>query len=224
MPLKSLFHDFVQARRAKSLEKSEAARDYFEMAKNRSAYPHEYWQAESERLLRKAVGRKLLLFKTREGKALEEFMRLARSEMMKTPEMREENSVKTLMAHPLSRGLHPNTLKFIARLNSGGSKLEQIQEEGAGFKIVWREGGKLREKSYAGSSQEASELKKMFENARTRRMHSAEEGVLTAKHLGLENQVSLKEYIEKKHGLKWTGQLDRKLEEMKSFMPAFSTS
>ncbi len=214
---------FEDLRKRRELSRKRAVADYFEMASERPLYTREEWDRKSAALLKTAVARKLGVFKTREGKALEEFLRLSRNEMLKTPQMQRKNLLNSLASHPLMFGVKPEILNGFAELNSGIRRFDQIQYEGNGFKVIWHEGGKLASEHYEENSEAGRELKKLFENAERTGIGREYEDVLTAKHLGLADQLTLKEHIARKYKLKWDKKLEDKLAQMTKLHPAFAT-
>ncbi|MBI5228663.1 hypothetical protein HY991_01025 [Candidatus Micrarchaeota archaeon] len=182
-----LFEKMMENKRRK-----EAASAYLEMAGKRRQYSEAEWKRESDRFLKSAVGRKLFLFKTREQKALEEYLKLQRYELMKTPEMNKRNLINAASDYFFSKRVHPQMLEELAELHSGERSLEQIQAQGTGARIIYREkDGRLMVKSYAGNTARGQELRKLLGN-RT---------FVNPSDIGFRTP-SLEEYIERKYGLR----------------------
>lgn len=214
MPVRKLIAEFNKAKQMKELEKSEAAKDYFAMAEKRGNYAFDHWQKESDRLLKKAVGRKLGIFKTKEGMALEEFMRLARNETMKA------GSAKTnLERHPrvVQAALDNAAVRYLLKANSNGERLEQIQTEPNGsVRVLIRDNsGRLRTETHNPATGMAGELNRLF---------ARDEQVITPKQLGLADSITLKEYIEKKHKLKLNKKMQDKLNQISRLAPAYGNA
>lgn len=205
------------ARVNRELARKRAVTDYFQMASERPFYTQKEWDRKSAALLKTAVGRKFGIFKTREEKALEEFFRLARNEKRKTPEMNRSN----FETHPriANAGLNAYARNYISY--GFGKKLEQVEDHGNFVRVLWRDNGKLKAEDHPvhamngrESAMMASELKRLFRPG---------EEVLTAKHLGLADQISLKQHIEKKYKLNWDKKLEAKLAKIASLHPHLAT-
>jgi len=199
------------------LKRREAARDYFAMAANRGNYTFEQWQKESDRLLKKAVGRKWGIFKTREEKALGEFMRLARNEKLKTREMQERSLLESMFAHPRVSSMNEDAIRDLLGTHLGEGTVTQIQNDSpfpdkGTITIAYRKrDGTFDRRVIAKDSRLGEQYAKLLGSQK----------VLSAQQLGLKDQISLKSYIENKYKLKWDKRLEQKLAGMSSLIPAY---
>lgn len=220
---------WLERRRA---NQEQSAYWYLDMQRKRNTgirYDQREWELFSKKHLKDALGITFFGLKTRQQKAVEEYLKLKRHEIfMNGPqfnELRANNLSSRLETHPRLNNVDPKLREAIKDTVIGGNELRKISKDANGFKVEFKNAVEV----VAYGMPEVRELAKLFSNKISR--NEPEKTSLTAKELGLEEDIE--GYILKKYGMKtkmkkipytvYERGLQKKLQQITAFKPAFQT-